>query len=140
MAGVTVGARVLARNHLGQFLAKVDRAIVAGLESTVRHGAEVAIAAAPEKTGELKATIEPVMLSDREAALTVGTHYWKYQEYGTRPHDITGHVRFWWEKEGREWEPGANIINHPGNPGLHFMEKARAEMVREFAQSIRDNM
>jgi hypothetical protein len=46
------------------------------------------------------------------------------QEKGGRPHEQTGWVNFFWEKEGRDWEPGPNRIHHPGNPAHPYLRPA----------------
>ncbi len=37
-------------------------------------------------------------------------------------------VRFFWEREGRDWYPGSNMIQHPGNPPRWFMRDSFALM------------
>jgi HK97 gp10 family phage protein len=140
MASVTLGAHVTARDNLGRFVARWNAAVQSALEETVKEGQAVARDLAPVKTGDLRKSIQGVMLGDKSAGLTVGTDHWKYQEDGTRPHQISGFVRFYWNARKREWESGPNMIKHPGNPARHFIAAAKEDMRGKLAQRIRENM
>jgi len=135
-----VQTRVVARDEFGHFIAAKNRAITASVEEAVQEGAKSAAALASRKTGAMAGSIEPVMLSATSGAVAVGTDHWRHQEYGTRPHPITGNVLFWWQKRGRYFTPGYNTINHPGNPGVHFMRAGYRVAKRELMHALKRNM
>lgn len=137
---VDVFFNVHARDHLGRFLDKLHRAITEGVEETVKEGERVSKGLAPRKTSAMADSIQGVMTSATSGALTVGTDHWQYTEFGAKPHDITGMVRFWWENEGREWYPDNNVIKHPGTRAVHFMAAGREAMRERMAANIKSRM
>lgn len=139
MATIHVRNTVVARNNLGRFIAECDAAATRTVEQTVNEGERNAKSFAPKKTGALARSIKGFMYSARSGGWGAGTDHWKFQEDGTAPHGITGRVRFWWENEGREWFPGDNEIQHPGNPATHFLRRSYAIARRAMMEHARRN-
>lgn len=140
MAEIEFQTNVIARDNFGRFIAHVEEGITTSVEEAIIAGAEAGRAAAPHKTGALEGSIQPAMTGAHSGVVTVGTDHWRYQERGTAPHKIKGTVRFWWEREGREWNPGPNQINHPGNPALHFMRTAYRVATRTLKAALPRNI
>lgn len=111
---------VTLRDGRGRFLDRYQEKKRRAAEALGQEGARVAFALASKKSGRMASSITSTS-GTSGFSWTVRAPYWKYQEEGTRPHDITGWVRFWWMKEGRPWTPGTNTIRHPGNRAVHFM-------------------
>lgn len=139
MGELTVYATVQNRDSSGRYIAGIHERARRAIEETVKAGAEVGKAGASVKTGAMQASITGVVFSDFSGGVTVGTDHWRYQNAGTAPHEITGDVSFFWEREGRPWFAGTNTINHPGNPALHFMDQAADFCRRDFMDAVRRN-
>ena len=77
--------------------------------------------AAPERTGALKSSIMSHVGSNY-AEVTVGVPYAVFVDQGSAPHIIQGEPLLVFEKDGRS--VFARKVNHPGNAGAHFSEKA----------------
>lgn len=116
-----MSTRVQARNRMGQFAAECAAAAVLSAQQIAELGANVARAEAPVKTGRLVGSIRAVP-KGKTAYWSVNTPYAMFQEKGTGARKLPGNVTFFWENAGRFWKPGRNMINHPGNPGIHYME------------------
>lgn len=141
MAGgeLEVFCRVQNRDNLGRYLASIPEKARRAIEETAKRSADIGRAGASVKTGDMRASIQPVIFSDYSGGVTVGTNHWRYQNYGTSTHDITGNVRFFWQNQGRPWTPGSNTIRHPGNPALHFMDTAAAYARSTFMEAVRSS-
>ena len=118
---ITVKNDVLARDRLGQFVFHLQEIHARSTEEALVAGTAAAIAAAPKKTGRMASTIHYTLLNPKEGEVSVGTSHWRYSEFGTAPHLITGDVSFFWTREGRRWNPGKNMISHPGSMSKPFM-------------------
>lgn len=53
-------------------------------------------------------------------------------EYGGGPSKITGRVFFYWEKYGRYWRPGDNVIEHPATHAKPYLRPALDDIMREW--------
>lgn len=102
----------------------VNRAII-DLGQKVESRAKIK---APVDTGQLRASIQHTPDGD---GVLIGSNvqHALYQEQGTAPHvirPVNAKALYW---------PGAAHpvakVNHPGNPGVHFLERALEEVIRE---------
>jgi hypothetical protein len=141
MSGVVYTNRVIARNNFGQFIRECEQAAEATVEQTVTEGAEIAASFAPKRTLRLASSIKPFMLSRTSGVWGTNVPYAASQERGAVPHPISAYVSFYWHKVGRQWLhppeyerlfgfPGADPIQHPGNPATHFLRDSFQIMSR----------
>lgn len=129
MGDVAVSNRVLARDSFGRFIAACEAAGADMMRDMAEDGAALSRTLAPKGT---KPDPRTTRLTDSITASSTETSaHWQAdarhalaQEKGGRPHEITGWVNFFWEKEGRDWEPGPNRIQHPGNPAHPYLRPA----------------
>jgi hypothetical protein len=132
-SGVAVSSHVIARDEFGRFIRDIEEAATKSVEEALDVGIAAARAQAPVRTGRLRGSFVPVILSRTSGLFMNTAPYAMAQDQGARPHPIPAHVRFWWDKVGRMWMypetyervtgfPGADPIHHPGNPATHFMD------------------
>lgn len=132
MGSVAISPHVTVRDQFGRFYRDIEDAGRRTVERLVEEGADASRALAPVRTGALKASIKPYMVSRTQGFWGSGLKYALPQETGSRPHDLPAHVTFYWEKAGRMWMypevyqavtgfPGADPIKHPGNPAVHYL-------------------
>lgn len=126
MAEARLTNSVTVRDHTGRFLDRYQEKKRRGLEELMKAGAKRARELAPFQTGRLASTIR-YSTGTSGGSWSVGTGYWGPQEFGARPHSMRGDVTFYWQREARFWRSGDNIINHPGNPAVHFMRRSFEE-------------
>lgn len=112
---------VITRNRFGEFARSMDAVSRATADSIADRGVSIAQRLAPVRTGRLRSSIRKVKYSGNAARWGAFTSYAAAQEFGARPHPLPGNVRFYWQNEGRMWNPGSNTIRHPGNPAVHFI-------------------
>ena len=145
MSGVIYTNRVIARNNFGRFIAECEQAAENTVEDTVSEGADIAASLAPKRTLRLASSIKPFMLSRTSGVWGSNVPYAAAQEKGAAPHPISAYVSFYWHKVGRQWlpppayeritgRPGADPIQHPGNPARHFLRDSQAIMKRRMIQ------
>ena len=140
MGSLEVGTNVIyGRQDRGRFLGRIHDGARRGLKESADEGARIARLLATKKTGRMAGTITSGS-GTSGAYWSVGTSYWATQEFGTRPHDITGWVRFYWAREGRSWTPGPNTIHHPGNRAVHFMRDSFEQVRPMIMPNIRRNI
>jgi hypothetical protein len=129
-----VSSRVAVRDDFGRFIADVEGAATKVVDDALDAGVATARSFAPERTGRLRASFVKKVYSRTQGFFTNTAPYAEYQDQGTESHPIDAHVNFFWEKAGRKWMwpetylrktgfPGADPIDHPGNPAIHFMDK-----------------
>lgn len=149
MPGVAVSNRVVVRNRFGEFIRDCEQAAEYTAEDMVKMGAELSREYAPVGSKPDPRDI-PIAQSIVHEMLSRTSGVWKalsghalHQEFGTRPHTMYGnpHFRFYWENEGRMWEPGLfgeqDIINHPGHGPQPFMRPAYKEVMAAAMQIAR---
>ena len=130
--GITVSTEVVVRDRLGQFIRDIEGAATKVVEESLKVGVAAARAQAPQRTGRLRGSFQPVVISRTRGLFINTAPYAAAQDQGARPHPITAYVSFYWDKVGRPWmhpdvyervtgHPGADPIHHPGNPATHFM-------------------
>lgn len=145
MSGIVYSNQVIARSRFGQFIRECEQAAEATVLDTVTEGAKLAAVYAPKRTFRLAGSIKPFMLSATSGVWGTNTPYAAAQEFGAVRHTIDAHVSFYWNKAGRMWmwpetyerrtgHPGADPINHPGNPGVHYMRDSQKIMSRRMVQ------
>lgn len=129
---VAVTSRVVARNSMGRFIAACEQAATETVLDIAQQGANASRTFAPSRTGKLRASIQPFLLSRTQAVWGSSLKYALPQETGSVAHDMPANVSFFWEREGRMWMTpsqylwitgfeGADPIRHPGNPATHFL-------------------
>lgn len=128
-----VSADVIVRDGFGRFIADIEGAATKSIADALDVGQAVAKSQAPVRTGRLQGSFAAAILSRTSGVFFNTAPYAKYQDQGAGPHTISAYVSFFWEREGRMWlspdaylamtgYPGADPINHPGNPATHFMD------------------
>lgn len=128
--GIAVSNRVIARNSMGQFIAACEKGATATVERAIQKGATLSRAMAPKghkpdpRTIPLAASIKSEMVSATAGHWYADARHALPQELSAAPHEITGRVSFFWEREGRQWHPGDNMIQHPGNPAQPYLRPA----------------
>jgi hypothetical protein len=129
VGSVAVSNRVIARDTFGRFIAQCELAGEEMMHDMAEDGAALSRTLAPKGTKKDPRTPH---LRDSITASSSGTSaHWEAnarhalaQEKGGAPHPQTGWASFFWEKEGRDWEPGPNTISHPGNPAHPYLRPA----------------
>lgn len=142
MGTVAVSNRVIARNTFGQFIAECELARENMLRDMAEEGAALSRSLAPQGTKNDPRTVH---LRDAITAKSTATAaHWEAnarhalaQEKGGAPHTQTGWAQFFWEKEGREWQPGPNRISHPGNPAHPYLRPAYEIIMGRWMQYAR---
>lgn len=128
---------VIVRDNFGRFAAQLEENGLQMMKGIAEEGARLSRSFAPvghkadRRTKSLQDSIETSYSSTR-ASWTCTARHALPQETGSRPHDITGNVSFFWEREGRPWSPGTNTIRHPGNPSRPFMRPAYEIVSRDW--------
>lgn len=146
----TVSTEVIVRNQMGRFIADVRGAATRSVEEALDVGISAARMQAPERTGRLRASFVPAILTRTSGVFLNTAPYAEFQDQGAGPHEISAWVRFFWEREGRMWMnpaqylsrtgyPGADPIHHPGNPATHFMDAGYDAIKRRMQAIIRRN-
>lgn len=126
---VAVSNKVIARDNFGRFINKLEAAKVATMDDLANAGANLSRQFAPK--GIKRDPRTPHIADSIIAESTPTTASWKVlarhglpQETGSKEHEITGQVAFFWEREGRWFRPGPNMIHHPGNPAKPYLRPA----------------
>lgn len=133
---VAVRQKVTERDNFGRFISEIERAAYATMLDAANEGVALSRTLAPKghKDDPRTRTLEESFYTEvgrTRAAWGNTARHAVAQETGARRHPITGRVHFFWEREGRDWVPGSNQIDHPGNPPRPFLRPAyRAIMAR----------
>ena len=90
---------------------------------------EEAVNAAPEKTGELKASIRISYKGNTMGKVVATAKYAGSVNLGAQPHVIIGNPILKFEKGGQVLF--RRYVEHPGIKGVHFMEKGKEKAERE---------
>jgi hypothetical protein len=137
-----VSTEVHVRDEFGRFIRDIEGAATRAVEEALDAGIAAARAEAPVRTGRLRASFQPVILSRTSGVFINDAPYALFQDQGAGPHEIDAHVKFYWDKVGRMWMypetylrvtgfPGADPIHHPGNPATHFFDAGMAAIRRQ---------
>lgn len=138
-----VSNRVVARNGIGQFISECETAAHDTIEKAVERGATLSRGFAPKgarrdpRTPHLADSIKAEVLSRTSGRWVATARHALAQEKGGAPHLQTGMVTFFWENEGRMWDPGFNLIHHPGNPAHPYLRPAYTIIMRDIMQIAR---
>lgn len=130
MGEIAVSNKVIARDEFGRFIAECEAAGIATMRDIANKGAELSREFAPvgkrddPRTRHLKESIT--------AHYSGTTAYWKadarhaviVEKTGSVWHTQTGDVSFFWEKAGRMWKPGINLIRHPPTAPKPYLRPA----------------
>lgn len=134
MGDVAVSNTVIARSDIGRFISLCEEAGARMMADIANDGANLSRELAPKGVKDDPRT--PHLADSIVAESTSTAARWKAtarhalaQELGSIRHPQSGWVHFFWEKEGREWEPGPNIIDHPGNPPHPYLRPAYEAMM-----------
>ena len=146
----TVSSHVIVRDDMGRFIADIAGAATRTVEDALDVGISAAQAQAPTRTGRLRNSFVPAILSRTSGVFVNTAPYARFQDQGAEPHDISAYVRFFWDRMGRMWlhpdeylnkfgHPGADPIRHPGNPATHFMDAGYDAIKRRMPAILRRN-
>ena len=125
-----VSNKVIARDDKGRFRAACSAAAARTIKEAIEEGAALSRANAP--VGH-KLDARTVPLKDSIVAVQdsrISGHWYSFArhalpvEFGSRAHEITGDVKFYWEYASRWWKPSDNIINLPGIDAQPFLRPA----------------
>lgn len=140
---IGVSNRVVARNGIGRFISECEAAATTSVEDAIERGAALSIEMAPKGAGDDPRTI--ALADSIYAEMTGATSgHWIATarhalpvEFGSVAHDQTGDVSFFWEAEGRMWEPGPNIIKHPAVGAQPYLRPAYKAIMGEMMQILK---
>lgn len=146
----TVSTNVIVRDRFGQFIADIAGAATRSVEDALDVGVAAARARAPQRTGRLRGSFVPAILSRTSGVFLNTAPYAMAQDQGAVPHTIDAHVSFFWDRAGRRWmwpetyqrvtgHPGADPIHHPGNPATHFMDAGYDAIKRRMPAILQRN-
>jgi hypothetical protein len=140
-----VSNRVVARNGIGRFRQQCSDAAENTIRDAVEEGAELSRSLAPvghkkdPRTVKLKDSIESEVLSRTSGQWKSTARHALAIEKSAKPHPITGWVNFFWEREGRNWDGGPNMIQHPGNAAQPYLRPAYEIIMRRIMEIARRN-
>lgn len=148
--------RVVARNGIGRFIAECEMAATRTVEDAIDEGARLSREMAPAgvkpdpRTPPLKASIFTHMQGRTSGYWGSNARHALPVETGARRHPIPANVKFYWDKVHRMWMipevyfrvtgyPGADPIDHPGNPAQPFLKPAYKIVMRNIMAHARRN-
>lgn len=142
MSTAAVSNKVIARDNFGRFISEIEAGGEKMMEAMMEDGMKLSRALAPKGVKDDPRT--PKLVDSIDGTYTATTAQWwadarhaLAQEFGAVPHEITGWVNFFWEREGRDWEPGPNRIQHPGNAAQPYLRPAYESVMRRWASFAR---
>lgn len=141
---VAVSNRVVVRNSIGRFRQACSDAAEETIREAVEEGAALSRSLAPvghkndPRTVHLKDSVESEVLSRTSGQWKSTARHALAIEKGAVPHPITGWVSFFWENEGRDWTPGPNEIQHPGNSAQPYLRPAYETIMRRIMSIARE--
>lgn len=136
---VAVSPNVIARNSFGQFIAQCEIAGVQTMQDVADAGAELSRQLAPvgkkpdPRTPKLRDAIFPHAVGTRANWKCVARHAVIVEKTGSVQHFQTGRVTFEWEKMGRMWRPGDNLIDHPPTTPQPYLRPAYEVMMQKWS-------
>lgn len=131
-----ISSRVQMRNGTGRFAAQCSEAAARTVAKAIEEGADLSRDMAPiggkadARTIPLKDSIESHQTGRTSGYWVATARHALPTEYGAGPHQLPGNVSFFWEEQGRMWEPGDNQINHPGSPAQPYLRPAYRIVMR----------
>lgn len=138
MEDVTVQVGVSIEDFSNEFVALCERAGEDMLRDMAEDGAALSRAYAPTgvkadpRTRALKDSI--TSSSDHDSAHWEATarHALIIEEGTSVWPQIPGNVKFFWEREGRDWIPGKNTINHPPTQAQPYLKPALEDIMSKW--------
>lgn len=120
-----------------EYLAELEVAKRDLMDELAKEGAKKAREYAPVGPKNDKRTrhLKDAITSESGASyarFTVKARHGLITEYGGGPSEIPGNVYFYWDKMGRFWNPGTNIIHHPPTRAQPFMRPAFDDLMLEW--------
>jgi hypothetical protein len=142
-----VSSSVHARDEMGRFIADIEGAATELVTDAIGAGVAAARTAAPIRSGRLRRSFVPEVVSRTMARFFNTAPYAEFQDLGAGPHPLPARVSFFWARAGRMWmwpetylrrtgHPGADPIQHPGNPATHFMDAGYQAAVAEARRAL----
>jgi hypothetical protein len=129
MGDIAVSNKVIARDEFGRFISECKIAGENTMRDIAEKGADLSRQLAPK--GHKPDPRTRRLVEAITSSYTATTAHWEAdarhaiaQEQGAGPHEISGNVSFFWEKMGRMWRPGKNMIQHPGNRAQPYLRPA----------------
>jgi hypothetical protein len=143
--GVGVTARVQWRDPFGRFAMQLREAGDESAYDLAKDGAKLSAAYAPTKTRRLVRAIKAVKGLTGQARWVVEgdpklLRYAAAQETGARPHIIQSHDGGPLANKEEKFFARSGRVRHPGNPAVHFMQRARVEIARKAVVTVRKNI
>ncbi len=128
---------------MGAFIADCENAARETIEDLVTEGAALSKSLAPvggkadPRTLTIRESIEPVVISRTSGLWRATARHAMAQERGASAHSIVGNpfLAFYWEAEGRDWEPGLmgvpDVVSHPGHGAQPYLKPAYEVIFRK---------
>jgi hypothetical protein len=144
MGEIAVSNEVLLRDGFGRFIRECEDAGKQTIQDAVDKGYALSMQMAPESGQADPRSVSIKGGMWKEASGTRGrwgtlARHGMAVELGTRRHPQTGNVSFFWAKEGREWEPGDNMIDHPATRAQPFLKPAYRAVMKQVMAIMRKN-
>jgi len=136
---------VFARDSFGAYAAECTAAASRTAAKTAKEGAKTSRRLAPsgakrdprpEHATPLKRTINWRMTGGSRAEWYATSGHALHVEFGTSATVRSANVKFFWDKQGRMFLPGSNMINHPGMGAQPYLRPAYAMVAQGKMMSI----
>lgn len=121
--------KITTHDEFGRFTSFSTAAGKAMLEEMAEEGAKLSRELAPRsgKNDPRSKSVADSMeshVSGDTASWTSTARHAMAVELGSVRHFQSGWVNFFWEKAGRDWEPGPNLIDHPPTAPKPYLRPA----------------
>lgn len=132
---IAVSNKVVARNDTGQFITACEIGGRDTMRDIATQGAELSRQLAPvgkkpdPRTPKLRDAISLSYTSTTAQWRCVARHAIIIEKTGSTQHFQSGDVQFFWEKRGRMWTPGDNLISHPPTRPQPYLRPAYIMMM-----------
>lgn len=144
MGELAVSNEVILRDGWGKFIRECEDAGKQTVKDTVDQGYALSMAMAPSSGVPDPRSVSIKQGMYKEASGTRGrwgttARHGLAVERGARRHPQPGNVSFFWEKEGREWQPGDNMIDHPATRAQPYLKPAYQTVMKRVMGIMRKN-
>lgn len=147
MAGqVEVRTGVQFRDERGRFLAKIKEGSLAAFKEMAEDGAAIAHDLAPPpsaKRDPRSAHITDSFYHDAGEDYALWGNSARHAmavEEGSIRHLQSGNVSFFWDKKGRWWKSGSNLIDHPATAAKSYLRPSYYAIVQEVRTYLKRHM
>ena len=106
--------------------ADIEKIADKALQRTIVEAEGLCQREVPVKTSTLKRSIGTSHPNIGTVCLTSGVKYWRYVQYGTAPHVITGDPLAWEDDDGVHF---ARRVNHPGTKANPFVTRTAKRII-----------